>query len=225
MLFDARQYLSLLSGSMGTASACGGSPDTGGCGRPPRGPRLAYGAGVRWEALFEDLEAQLEHEERAALAAEVAERTRAEQGRWTLGDRLRAGVGSDLTVVLGDGTTVRGRCAGAAAQWLVLRGEAGQALLPVEAVVLVRGLSRVVAPPPGVVERRLGLRHALRGLARERAGVRVRTRAGTVDGTLDRVGEDHVDVAEHPGGEARRAGAVRGVASVPLAALLAVHSR
>ena len=43
-------------------------------------------------------------------------------------------------------------------------------------------------------------------------------------GTIDRVGADHLDLAEHGRGELRRAAAVRQVRLVPLAALVAVRS-
>jgi hypothetical protein len=62
-------------------------------------------------------------------------------------------------------------------------------------------------------------------LARDRAGVSVVLRdASTLSGTLDRVGADHVDVAEHAPGEARRAAAVRQVRVVPLMALALLRS-
>jgi hypothetical protein len=55
--------------------------------------------------------------------------------------------------------------------------------------------------------------------------VQVVLRDGSVlAGTFDRVAADHVDLAEHPAGEARRAGAVRQVRLLPLAALGAIRS-
>ena len=46
---------------------------------------------------------------------------------------------------------------------------------------------------------------------------------GVLDGTLDRVGGDFVDLALHGAGEVRRRGEVRAVTAVPLAAIAAVR--
>jgi hypothetical protein len=76
----------------------------------------------------------------------------------------------------------------------------------------------------GVVESRLGLRHALRGIARDRSAVRITDQSGaTVDGTIDRLGADYVEVAEHAAGELRRRADVRDVLVLPLAALAVVR--
>ncbi|UER53815.1 hypothetical protein HJG43_03735 [Kineosporiaceae bacterium SCSIO 59966] len=178
---------------------------------------------MRWESLFDDLEAQMAAAEAAEDAAEVADRVRAELARTSLADRLRAVVGQPVRVSVADHGPLTGVCLDVAPEWFVLRTDAGQALVPTAAVGWVDGLTREVAPPAGQVLRRLGLASALRALARDRTGLRVVTSAGTVTGTLDRVGADHVDVAEHPAGEPRRAVAVRGVLSVPFAALRVVH--
>lgn len=179
---------------------------------------------MRWDALFADLEAQLDAEQAADLGAEVAERTRAEQGTVWLADRVRAHTGQPLRLLLRDGSRVEGRCADAAPEWVVLDDGPAQVLVPWAAVVSVGGLSRVASPPAGQVLARLGLRHALRALARDRAGVRLRLEAGELTGTIDRVGADHLDLAEHPVGQARRSGEVRGVRAVRTAAVLSVRS-
>lgn len=179
---------------------------------------------MRWDALFADLEAQLDAERGAELDAEVAERTRAELAAVALADRVRAHVGRSLQLGLRDGSRAQGRCADAAAEWVVLHDGPAQVLVPWTAVSSVSGLSRASAPPPGQVLGRLGLRHALRALARDRTAVRLRLDGAEVTGTIDRVGADHVDVAEHPTGEARRPGEVRGVRVVRTAAILFVRS-
>lgn len=179
---------------------------------------------MRWDALFADLEAQLDAGRGAELDAEVAERTRAELGSVLLADRLRAHVGQPVQLVLRDGSRAEGRCADAAAEWVVLHDGTAQVLVPWTAVSSVSGLSRASAPPPGQVLGRLGLRHALRALARDRSAVRLRLDGSELTGTIDRVGADHVDVAEHPTGEARRPAEVRGVRVVRTSALLWVRS-
>jgi hypothetical protein len=188
----------------------------------------AQAGGMRWDDLFADLEAQLEAAGAAELAGEVTDRTRRELGQLRLADRLRAAAGATVSVALLGAGTVHGRLLDAGADWLLLE-ETGQRelLLSSAAVLGVGGAGAVSAVPgsEGEVGRRLDLRWALRGLARSRAGVEVVLVDGTVlAGTLDRVGADHVDLAEHPSGEARRAGEVRQVRLLPLAALSAVRS-
>jgi hypothetical protein len=182
---------------------------------------------VRWQALFDDLEAQLDAAAAAELQGEVAERTRLEQGRVAAGDRLAAAGGADVAVLVPGAGVVRGTLLDAGVDWLLLAEPPGrEVLLPLAAVLSVSGLPRGAAPPDdGPVGRALDLRRALRGLVRDRAGVAVVLRDGTtLTGTLDRVGADHVDLAEHAPGEARRAGLVRGVRLLPLPALALVRS-
>jgi hypothetical protein len=185
--------------------------------------------GVRWQALFDDLEAQLAAAEAAELGGEVAERSRFEAGRLRLADRLAAATGAVLTVRLPGAEPVRGTLLDAGVDWLLLDAGSGvEVLVPLAAVLGVSGAGARTATPAGggQVSRRLDLRWALRGLARSRAGVSVVLRDGsTVSGTLDRVGADHVDLAEHAAGEARRAAAVSGVLLLPLPALVLVRSR
>lgn len=182
---------------------------------------------MRWDGLFADLEAQATELEIAERAAEVEERARAEIGRIRLLDRLRPALGTQIRVrCLGD-ETVAGRLERAGSNWLLIAEGADREALVVTAAVLgVSGLGRVSAPPDTetVVESRLGLRHALRGIARDRSSVRVGVVDGTtVDGTIDRLGADFIEVAEHAPGELRRRGGVRDVVVVPLAAIAVVR--
>ena len=190
--------------------------------------RVRKSGGMRWRALFDDLEAQLEAASAAELAGEVAERSRLELGRLRTAERLAAAVGAAVAVSVLGGGTVRGTVVDAGGDWLLLDEQSGrEALVPTTAVLGVAGLPRATAPPDGDsrVGKALDLRWALRGLARSRAGVvLVLVDGGSATGTLDRVGADHVDLAEHPAGEARRAAAVRSVRLVPLAALAVVRS-
>jgi hypothetical protein len=177
----------------------------------------------RWHRLFADLEAEADAAERASLRAEVADRTRAEVGRLRLHDRLRAAVGDSLHChLLGAGAVV-GILRDVGPDWLLLTEPTGaEVLVPLGAVGAVTGLGPRSAPPgsEGLVAARLDLRYALRRLVRERAPVTVLLTDGTaLAGTLDRVGADFVEIAEHPAGEARRLRAVRQVRAVPFRAL------
>jgi hypothetical protein len=179
---------------------------------------------MRWAALFDDLEAQLQRDSRAELEAEVAERVRHERAQVALADRLLASSGRRLGLRLRGDVRLSGTCADVAPAWLVLDDGHASVLVPMSVVVAVDDLGIAVAPEPGPVLRRLGLGHALRALARDRTGVSLWTDAGVLAGTIDRVGADHLDLAEHPPGEPRRAAAVRGVVAVAFSGLLAVRS-
>jgi hypothetical protein len=183
---------------------------------------------VRWDELFADLGAQLSAAQAAELAAEVADRTRREVGLLGLVDRLRPALGAQLSIQATGLGSARGTLLDAGTDWLLLQ-EVGAAelLVPSAALLSLAGVGGPAEVPgsAGEVARRLDLRWALRGLVRSRSGVQLVLRDGsTVSGTLDRVGADHLDLAEHPPGEARRAGAVRQVRLVPLAAVGAVRN-
>ncbi|GAB2487944.1 hypothetical protein [Jatrophihabitans fulvus] len=182
---------------------------------------------MRWEGLFADLEAQAEALEQAERAAEVEERTRAEVGRLGVHERLRAGVGMAVRLRVAGGLALAGRLDRVGPDWLLIAEDAGrEAVVATAALLGVRGLARWSAAPggEGVVASRLTLRHALRGVARDRAVVRVHLVDGsTLDGTLDRVGADFVELAAHAPGEVRRRNDVRENELVPLPALAAVR--
>lgn len=182
---------------------------------------------MRWQRLFDDLEAQLDAALEAELEGEVAERSRREAALVRLHDRLSAAVGATVTVHLPGAGPVQGVLADCGVDWLLLEpAGTGEVLVPLAAVLGVTGVgAAVAAPDDSAVGTRLDLRWALRGLARSRTAVRLVLLDGSVvPGTLDRVGADHVDLAEHARDEPRRASAVRQVRLVPLAALVAVRS-
>lgn len=180
---------------------------------------------MRWDDLFADLEAQSDALEVAERAAEVAERTRIEVGGVTLRDRLGAALGAPVRLQLAGGRAVAGALVRVGPDWLLLAEAAGrESVVALAAVLSVAGVGRsAAAEPGGAVAARLGLRSALRGIARDRSPVRVDLVSGeTVDATLDRVGADFVEAARHAPGEPRRRGDVRDVVLLPFGALAAV---
>ena len=183
---------------------------------------------MRWTELFDDLEGQLEAAARAELDAEVADRTRRELALIRLVDRVRAAGSSALTLTLAGQATLCGRLADVGPDWLLLDEPARrQAVVPLAAVLSITGAGGRAAAPgsEGQVHRRLTLGSVLRGLARDRAPVSLLlTDASVAAGTIDRVGADFLELAEHGPGETRRRADVQGTRLVPFAALSAVRS-
>ena len=182
---------------------------------------------MRWERLFADLDAQLDSAQAAEFAGEVSDRSRREVARVQFADRARLAVGAQLSAgVVGVGS-LSGRLVRSGPGWWLLAADGGEVLVCTEAVAWVSGLPALAADPDAVtaVERRMGLGYVLRGIARDRtAVVLVLTDATTLTGTIDRVGADFVDLAEHAPGEPRRAAAVRGARTVPFGGLAAVRA-
>lgn len=182
---------------------------------------------MRWDALFDDLEAQAAALEQAERAAEVDERARGEIGGLGLHDRARAAVGDPLRLRVGGGLAVTGRLRRLGPEWWLIDEGAGREAVVVTAHLLrVRGLGRYSAVPgtASVVESRIGLRQVLRGIARDRSAVQIHLGDGTtVAATLDRVGADFVEVATHPPAEPRRMRDVRDVELLPFTAIAAVR--
>jgi hypothetical protein len=159
---------------------------------------------MRWAALFADLEAQLEAEERLELAGEVADRTRRELARLRLADRLRAGAGADVTVGFGPAGTLTGRLRQSGIDWLALdvgSTDGPGALAVLDAVAWVAGLPSHAVEPESwtVVDRRLGFTSVVRGLARDRHRVTAMLRdGGSFDGVVARAGADFFELSELP---------------------------
>lgn len=182
---------------------------------------------MRWESLFADLESQMEELESSELAAEVADRTRREIARFHLVDRLRPAFGHPVTVSTLGGGHVAGKVAGVGADWmLVTEDRLHESLLPLAAITGITGLGTMSAAPgsEGQVAAKLTLSYALRGIARDRAYVAVAMRDGSmVTGTIDRVGADFFEMAEHGPYDVRRRGEVKGIRTVPFSGVAFVR--
>jgi hypothetical protein len=177
---------------------------------------------MRWQRLFDDLEAQIEAGSAAELEAEVADRTRSEFARLRLIDRLRGSLGAEIDVELPMGMRERGVLERVGADWMLLHVggtlPAQEVLVPVVAVQVVRGLRPSSAAPgsAGPVESALSFGFALRRVARDRSRVRITFRDGTAcSGVLMRVGADFVEVAD----EVRPSAATALVASTSVTAV------
>lgn len=163
---------------------------------------------MRWERLFADLEGQLSAVERDAFEGEVADRTRRELADIHMTDRLAAGIGQPVLVtVLGAGD-IAGSPVRVGREWVLLTSDAGHDVVVLtDSVLAVRGLSSYAVGASHRADARLSVGHVLLALARDRRPVTVHVADGSrVEGTIERVGADFVDIAEHPTGDLRPAG-------------------
>jgi hypothetical protein len=173
--------------------------------------------------MFDELEAEFEAGLRREAEQESLAAVRAEVGATVLWEQLARQIGTEAAVFAG-ARAFRGSVVASYPGFLVLRatdgtehliryGPAGSAALPAEPPTL--------RPAPAAGRYQLAL--ALRELARRREPVRVELVDGTsCDGTIESVGSDYLEVAEHDLGEARRRAAVRARRFVGFPAVVAV---
>jgi hypothetical protein len=173
--------------------------------------------------LFEELEAEFEASLRREAEQEAVAALRAQAAETLLWEALARRVGTEVVVRSGsrlyrgtllasypDFFVVR---AGNRTQHLIRLGPAVSVSLPAEQDQL--------KPLPPTARYRFAL--ALRELARRREPVRLELADGNVsDGTIELVGNDHLEVAEHDLAEARRAPAITGRRLLALAAIAVV---
>ena len=194
---------------------------------------------MRWDSLFDDLESQLERERTAEELDLEAEEERLRLGRLAIRDRLLALVAAPgerplrVSLVGGARLTVHPHTIGR--DWLSAALPDGrQCVVPLASIASI-SLSQVEvatslqsAGPSGAprdtVSGRLGLPFVLRDLCRRRRQVEVTTADGILVGTIDRVGRDHLDLALHEAGTARRESAVRDVLMLPIERIVVVRA-
>ena len=174
--------------------------------------------------LFEELEAEFEASLRREADQQTVAALRAQAAETLLWEALARRVGSDVTVQAGprwfrgtlvasypDFFVIRDRLS--RAQYLVRLGPAVSVALPPEPQAL-----RLLPAPP-----RYRFILALRELARRREPVRLELADGNdIAGTIEVVGNDHLEIAEHNFGEARRQTALTGRRLLALAAVAVV---
>jgi hypothetical protein len=194
---------------------------------------------MRWDNLFDDLESQLEQELGAEEGDLLAEEERLRLGRLTLRDRVIAmtrpgdGAPEQLKLAMCDGSVVTVSVGSVGRDWIVgelIGARRGSCVVPLGAVAgllptpeqLAHSVAaEPVAEPAVSLSARLGLAFVLRDLCRRRAAVELITRSEErLHGTIDRVGRDHLDLAEHEAGVPRRAASVSRIRIVPFSELL-----
>jgi hypothetical protein len=194
---------------------------------------------VRWERLFEDLQDQFASEWEAERAALDTEAERLRLARLPLRARLISLTqrpAASAVIELAGGATVRGTLTAVGEDWIGIDLETvGAGIVRADAVLglrldhadLLRSAREIPAAPRSLAER-MTLGFVLRDFARRRVEVSVHGVDGSVrNGTVDRAGADHLDLALHEPGASRRAADVSGFRLVPFTAVawLRVHDR
>jgi hypothetical protein len=178
---------------------------------------------VRWEDLFADLEREWEGLAESERQAQIAERTRAEFAGVRFVDRLRGSEGRQVHLVTRLGEPIDGELTGVGADFLLLTSARHECVLPLAAVGSASGLGHasLSEQAAGTVRARLGLGSVLRRVAADRSMVTLVGGDGRPrSGTLQRVGADFVELAEHAHDETSRAQSSRRVVLVPFEAIV-----
>lgn len=179
---------------------------------------------MRWDRLFDDLEAQLALDDVRELESEVADRTRRERALLDVHTRLLANLDAPHAALRLPGRVVAGRLVDVGPDWaLVETAPERPVLVALPAVRAVSGIGPG-ARTPSVVARRFGIGAALRAVSRDRAAVEVADVDGhPTTGTIDVVGADHLELAEHAADETRRTANITGRLIVPFWSLGSVR--
>ena len=196
---------------------------------------------MHWDRLFEDLEGQLASEWEAERAALAAESERLRIARLDLRSRMTrlCAAGADVTIELANGRRVPLALQTSGADWVIggSRVAEGAHVAAVSVLVPLHGIAAVTVDhgallasledepaPESSLRARMTLGFLLRDLARRRVPVHLSTRVGDdIHGTIDRAAADHLDLAVHDAGEARRTDAVQGFRVIPFSALVAAR--
>jgi hypothetical protein len=173
--------------------------------------------------LFEELEAEFEASLRREAEQEAVAALRAQAAETLLWEALARRVGIEVVIQTGS-RLYRGTLLASYPDFFVIRGSSrtqhlvrlGRAVsvsLPIDQKQL-----RPLVPTP-----RYRFVLALRELARRREPVRLELADGNiVDGTIELVGGDHLELAEHDLAEARRSSAITGRRLLAFAAVAVV---
>lgn len=199
---------------------------------------------MRWNRFFEDLEHDLDSQEAAEKLAIDGESERVRVSRLELRTRMCAVMGTEIATEImtenaAESVLLRGAVTAVGADWVALVPPGGHAhsargavVVPLRslralhldraAMVVSRGANtpaEISAPAAGLLER-MTFAYVLRGFARRRLALSLHHSGERhLHGTIDRVGADHLELALHERGSARRETEVSGFRLVPLHAV------
>lgn len=148
---------------------------------------------MRWDDLFEELEAQFAAAGRDEQEAEIPHLVHAEAASVSLTERIRHRLGHELNVQLRTGEKRYGILDEANHAWIRLRHDRHRYLIPLQGISYVWPLAGA-APRLSGVEAKLTLGYALRKLAESALEVRVVTDGGLLLGRIGMVGSNYCDL-------------------------------
>jgi hypothetical protein len=194
------------------------------------------GGNQRWDLVFADLEAQARTYSDGELADEIADRTRREWARISLADRLGAARLRTMSIRVHDAPAgfraLRLTVSAVGTDWFLGVSHTGSVpvdwLLPTSSLLTVDDLGVSARSPDtkGLVDQRYDFSAILRGWVRDRRPVVIGVAGvGEVSGTLDRAGQDHVDIALHHADEFRRSAQLSGTQTIALGAIRWIRRR
>ncbi|MCU1633784.1 MAG: hypothetical protein JWM61_2436 [Micrococcaceae bacterium] len=181
---------------------------------------------MRWDALFNDLESQLHSATTAQQESEIRDRTRSEQARLTLVQRLVGQVGRPLGLTTHGGRTITGNLTNVGSEWIAVVVDDRSVIVPLSSLLVLRGPSRNVGQPLAGVAARLGLGSVLRVLSRDRANVSLWLAMAPSPhaGFIERVGADFFELGLVAPGDSRQPSSKRDVLTVPFDSIDSIDS-
>lgn len=181
---------------------------------------------MRWNDLFADLEAQLRFGQWENVEQDAAELTRGFWAELTLMDRVRAALGQRVQLLLGDGRMQVLDLKAVGPTWIGGVDDASSLIIMREAIVGVDSSLTRAEVPSRPLQAGPSVLAIYRALARRREPVQVVSTTGATlaEGTIDRVGQDHIEVALHARDEFRRSSVVQGRRIIPTDAIQLVRA-
>jgi hypothetical protein len=202
---------------------------------------------MRWDNLFDDLESQLEQELTAEEIDLQAEEERLRLARMSIRDRvfaIHSSMGAAesyaIRVLLKNDETISVRPAAFGKDWFSAdllddSPRRSQCVVPIHAIAALVLTREQVSQSLGEstqsgssesargISARLNLAFVLRDLCRRRRSLELHLAGSILHGTIDRVGRDHLDLAVHEPGTARRENEVSHYRLVPFELVLFVR--
>ncbi|MBA8816618.1 hypothetical protein FHX48_001691 [Microbacterium halimionae] len=188
---------------------------------------------MQWDRFFDDVEQQFAGEQAAERAALESESTRLRLAAVTFRERLLSfAVGAAFIRLSTEGGDVSGVLSAVGVDWVALDGAAAGAMVVPLGALLSVGVERTMAvsverssePRRRALEDTMTWGFIMRDFMRRRIPVTLILIDGKqLSGTIDRAGADHLDLALHDRGVARRESEVTGLRLVPFGAIASLR--